>query len=131
VPLTKDQHTVGHLAPSGDHERFGIGVRPGASGRDLYRFDADVGQERVERGREVRSAVPDEEPGVLEPLAEAEGEVAGLLHCPFTGRVGSNAAQMHPAGAMLDEHGDVQPLQQHGVHVEGARETAPGIRHGE
>src|SRR5437899_11453251 len=55
---------------------------------------------------------------VPEPLVEGEGKVAGLLHRPFSGGVGGDAAQMHPAGAMFDEHQDVQSLQQHGVHVE-------------
>ena len=63
---------------------------------------------------------------VLEPLAEGEGEVAGLLHRPLAGGVGGDAAQMHPAGAVLDEHQDVQSLQQHGVHVEEVDREDPG-----
>jgi hypothetical protein len=51
----------------------------------------------------VRSAVTDQEPEVPEPLDEVEGEVAGLLHCPVSGRVGGDAAEVHPAGAVLDE----------------------------
>ena len=53
-------------------------------------------------------------------------EVAGLLRRPFAGGVGGDAAQMHPAGAMLDEHQDVQSLQQHGVHVEEVDREDPG-----
>jgi hypothetical protein len=30
--------------------------------------------------------------------------VAGLLHGPLAGRVGGDAAEVHPAGAVLDEH---------------------------
>ncbi len=73
---------------------------------------------------------------VLEPLAEGEGEVAGLLGRPLAGGVGGDTSQMHPAGAVLDEHEDVQSLQQHGVHVEevdgedsgglGVQELPPG-----
>ena len=55
---------------------------------------------------------------VLEPLAEAEGQVAGLLHGPLAGGVRGDAAKMHPAAAVLDEHQDVQSLEQHGVHVQ-------------
>ena len=40
--------------------------------------------------------------------SRAEGEVAGLLHRPVAGRVRGDAAQVHPAGAVLDEHQDVQ-----------------------
>jgi len=63
---------------------------------------------------------------VPEPLVQGEGKVAGLLHRPFSGGVGGDAAQMHPAGAMLDEHQDVQALQQHGVHVEEVHSEDPG-----
>src|ERR1039457_4787709 len=51
-------------------------------------------------------AVADHEPEVLEPLAEGEGEVAGLLHCPFASGVRGDATEVHPAGAGLDEHQD-------------------------
>ena len=51
------------------------------------------------------------------PLAEGEGEVAGLLHGPFASGVRGDAAEVHPAGAVLDEHQEVKPFQQHGVDV--------------
>ena len=63
---------------------------------------------------------------VLETLAEAEGEVAGLLHGPLARRARGDPAKMHPAGAVLDEHQDVQALQQHGVHVEEVHSEDPG-----
>jgi hypothetical protein len=65
-------------------------------------------------------------PDVLEPLVEAEGEVAGLLHGPLAGRMRGDAAEVHPAGAMLDEHQDVQALQQHGIHVQEINCQDPG-----
>jgi hypothetical protein len=37
------------------------------------------------------------------------GHVAGLLHRPVTGRVGGDAAQVHPASVVLDEYQHVQP----------------------
>ena len=80
----------------------------------------------VERGREVRSAVTDEELDVLEPVVEGQGEVAGLLHRPLAGGVGGDSAQMHPAGAMLDEYQDVQSSQQHSVHVQEVDRDDPG-----
>ena len=48
-------------------------------------------------------AVAEQEPDVFELLVEAEGEVAGLLHGPLAGRVGGDAAEVHPAGAVLDK----------------------------
>jgi len=63
---------------------------------------------------------------VLEPLVEAEGEVAGLLHGPLAGRVRGHTAEVHPAGAVLDEHQDIQSLAQHGVHVQEVDREDPG-----
>ena len=53
----------------------------------------------VEGTGEVRPEVVVQEPDVLEPLVEGEGEVTGLLHRPLAGWVGGDAAQMQPAGA--------------------------------
>ena len=53
-------------------------------------------EDGVERGSEVRSAIADQGPNVLEPLAEGEGEVAGLLHCPVAGGVRGPGAAPRP-----------------------------------
>ena len=58
----------------------------------------------------LEPAVADQEPEVLESLVETQRQVAGLLDRPLPGRVGGDAAQVHPAGAVLDEHQHVQPL---------------------
>ena len=63
-------------------------------------------EDGIEGTGEVRSAIADQESDVLEPFAETDRQVAGLLHCPVAGRVRGDAAEMHPAGAMLDEHQD-------------------------
>ena len=56
-------------------------------------------------------------------------QVAGLLHGPLAVRVGGDAAQMHPAGVMLDDHQDIQPFQQHRINVQEVhREYAAGLR---
>ena len=39
----------------------------------------------------------------FELLVEAEGEIPYLLHGPLAGPVGGDAAEVHPAGAVLDE----------------------------
>ena len=72
-----------------------------------------------------RSAVAEQESDVLEPPVEGEGEVAGLLHCPLAGGVGGDAPEVHPAGAMLDEHQDMESFQQHGVHVQEVNRKDP------
>ncbi len=84
-------------------------------------------EDGVERWREVRSAVADQELNVPEPLAEAEGKVAGLLHGPLPGGVRGDPSDVHPAGAMLDEHQQhVYALQQHRVHVQEIGCDDPG-----
>jgi len=37
-----------------------------------------------------------------------------------------DSAGVHPAGAMLGEYQDVQPAQQHGVHVRDIHREHPG-----
>ncbi len=63
---------------------------------------------------------------VPEPLAEAEGEVAGLLHGPLARRAGGDPAEVQPPGAMFDEYQDIDALQQHGVHVQEVDREDPG-----
>ena len=63
---------------------------------------------------------------VLAPLAEGESKVAGLLNGPLARRVRGDAAKMHPAGAMLDEHQDMQSPEEHGVHVQEIDCDDPG-----
>jgi hypothetical protein len=112
VCLAENQHTIEELAAKGADEPFAGRVHT----RSLDRGAQDPGagglEDGVERGGEVRSAVADQEPDVLEPVVEGEGEVAGLLHSPLARRVRGDAAEVHPASAMLDEHQDVQPSQQ-------------------
>jgi hypothetical protein len=87
----------------------------GVHQRSLHSGTQDPGavclEDGVEGLCEVRSAVADDEREVLDPSAEADGEVAGLLYGPFAGGVGGDAAKVHPAGAVLDENQDVQSLQ--------------------
>jgi hypothetical protein len=73
-----------------------------------------------------RSAVAGQESDVPEPPVESEGEVTGLLHRPLAGGRCGDAAKVHSAGAVLDEHQDVEALQQHGVHVQEVDGEDPG-----
>ena len=126
MPLAKDQHPVEDLAAQGADEALAGRVHA----RRLDGADQDPGagslEDGIERGGEVRAAVAEQEPDVLEPPAEGEGEVAGLLHGPRTGRVRGDAADVHPAGAVLDEHQDVQSSQQQGVCVQEIDREDPG-----
>src|SRR5271165_2781264 len=102
MPLTEDQHPVEELSAQGADEALADRVHP----RSLDSGTQDPGTGGLEYGvkgaGEVRSAVTNQERDVCEPLVEAEGQVAGLLHGPFAGGVRGNAAEVHPAGAVLD-----------------------------
>ena len=106
MSLAEDQHAVQEFAAQGADETLADRIH--ALRLDGGAQDPGAGglEDGVERGGEVRAAVADQEPDVLEPLAEGECEVAGLLHGPLGGGAGGDAAKMHPAGAVLDEHQD-------------------------
>ncbi len=73
------------------------------------RRDTLARRRRVRRmSCEVRAAIADHELDVRKPLAEAEGQVTGPLHGLLAGGVRGDAAKMHPAGAVLDEHQHIQ-----------------------
>jgi hypothetical protein len=87
VLFAEDQHPVIDLGSGGEHEPFGIGVRPRTAGRDLQRFDAGAGQDRVERCGELPGAVADQEPEVRGAVTEVHQKIAGLLGGPRPVRV--------------------------------------------
>src|ERR1017187_7540745 len=82
--LAEDQHAVQYLAAQGADEAFADRVHP----RRLHGTAQNPGagglEHGVERGREVRSAVAEQEPDVLEPLVEAEGRLRACcaVHSP-------------------------------------------------
>src|SRR6266699_2656036 len=123
--LTENQHAVEELSAQGADEPLADRVH--ARCLDSGAQDPGAGglEDGVEGCGEVRSAVADQELNVLEPLAEAESEVAGLLHGPLAGGVRGDAAKMHPAGAMFD-HQDMQSPEEHGVHVQEIDCDDPG-----
>jgi len=54
-----------------------------------------------------------------------------LLHHPFARGVRGDAAQVHPAGAVLDKYQDVKSFHQHGVCVQEVHRDDPGGRRAE
>jgi hypothetical protein len=62
VPWPGDQHPVGDLGTGCSHQALGISIRSERPRRGLHHSYALAGQDIVERGRELRVAVPDEEP---------------------------------------------------------------------
>src|ERR1035437_11050524 len=102
MALAKDQHPVQELTAQGADEALADRVHPRSPDGGAHDPGAGGLEDGVERDSKVRSAIADHERDVLEPLAEAEGQVTGLLHCPLAGGVRGDAAKMHPAGAMFD-----------------------------
>jgi hypothetical protein len=126
VDLVQDQGPVENLTAQGADQALADRVHP----RGLHRGAHDGGagglEDGIEGRGEVRPAVADEEPEIPESLAEVEGQVASLLHCPVAGRVSGDAAEVHPAGAVLDEHQHVQPGQRDSIHVQEVGGNNPG-----
>ena len=60
VPLAEDRHPIGYLGADGQHEAFREAVRPRAARRDLGHLDTRIGQDRVERLRELTGSIADE-----------------------------------------------------------------------
>ena len=126
--LAEDQHAVQKLAAQGADEPFADRIHTGSSDRCAQDPGASGLEDSVERGSEVRAVVAEQEPDVPEPFAEGKSEVAGLLDCPLPGGMFGDAAEVHPAGAVLSEHQDIQSLEQHGINVqEGDREDPGGL----
>jgi hypothetical protein len=70
VSLSEDQHPVGDLGADGQHEAFGVAVRPRTARRDLDHLDTRVRHDRVERRRELTDPIADEEPKPSDMLAK-------------------------------------------------------------
>src|SRR6266704_4560470 len=83
MSLAENQHTVQDLAAQGADKALADRLHA----RCLDGGAQDPGARSLEDGvkgaGEFRPAVADQEPNVLEPLAETEGQVAGLLHSPL------------------------------------------------
>jgi hypothetical protein len=71
----------------------------------LNHVDAVGAEDLVEAGHELRVAVADQEPRVVERAGDAE--VAGLLGDPAAVRVGGRAGEVDAPGLQLDEEQDV------------------------
>jgi hypothetical protein len=75
--LAEDQHAVQKLAAQGADEPFTGRIHTWSLDRCAQNPGASGLEDGVERGGEVRAAVAEQEPDVLEPLAEGKSEVAG------------------------------------------------------
>ena len=122
----EDQHPVQEFVARCADVSLAGRVHPRSLNSGAQDRDASGLEDRIERGREVGAAVTDQEPEAREPLIQIQGQVAGLLHSPCAGRVRGDAAQVHPAGAVLNEYQYVQSPQQDRVNVQEVDGQDPG-----
>jgi hypothetical protein len=124
-----DQEPVRAFAADGADPAFGDRVRPWCADRCPDHPDTQRGEHLIEHSGELRVTVPDEEPHLFGPLAQAHDQVAGLLGDPCPGRVRRGAGDVHDPGGVLDEEQHVDPLEQHGVDMEQVAGPDPfGLR---
>jgi hypothetical protein len=100
VSRVVDQDVVETLLAHGPHEPLRERVRPRCADRCSDDADALGAEHLVERARELRVSVADEEPGVPEPFVDRE--VPRLLRDPRRVGVRRDAHHMHSPGRKLD-----------------------------
>jgi hypothetical protein len=128
VSLAEDQHPVGDLGPHGQHEAFGEAVRPRTPRRNLDHLKSRVGQDRVERRRELPGPITDQEPKPSDLLAEVHDEVTGLLGRPRP--VGMPGHTQHVQIPVTSLEGGAEPagrVRAPGGGRKPATENDPGL----
>ena len=73
------------------------------------------GEYRVDGGGGRRVAVADHVCESVPTVLKIGGQAAGNLGNPVPGRARADCEQMHAPGLDLDDEGNVQPGQRHGV----------------
>lgn len=81
-----DKQPIQTLAATAAHPAFSDRVRPRHPNKTAQDVDADRGEYRIERGRELRVAVTDQKPQTVHSVAEFNQQVPGLLHQPLRSR---------------------------------------------
>ena len=82
VPVP-DEGAVQEFAPASPDPAFGYRIHAWCPDVAEHGPDPGIGEDRVERGGEVRAAVADHEPDSVRLLTEVHDQVAGLLSGPF------------------------------------------------
>jgi hypothetical protein len=92
----ENQHPVQQFAAQRADESLAGRVHPRSLNSGAQDRDASGLEDRIERGREVRTAVADPEPEVLKPLIQIQGQIADLWG-PRTRPLVLTWASMRPA----------------------------------
>src|ERR1035441_6440270 len=120
--LVPDESAVAVLAAASADPAFGDRVHAGRPDVAEHGPDPGVGEDRVERGGEVRAAVADHERDPVRLVAEVHDQVAGLLGGPFPGGMLGDAEDADAPGGVLDYGQD--------VGLGGKRRDKPAWRRG-
>jgi len=70
LPASHDEQSIEHLTPDGAHPPLRRGVRPRRPHWRAQHFDRLAGEDRVERGGELRIPIADQEPDPAEVLSQ-------------------------------------------------------------
>ncbi|MDQ6740268.1 MAG: hypothetical protein M3021_07855 [Actinomycetota bacterium] len=105
--LVPDEGSVQQFAAASPDPAFGDRVHAGRPDVAGHGPDAGVGEDRVERGSEVRSAVADHELDPVRLLTEVHEEVACLLGGPFPGWVQGDSEDADAPGRVFYHRQDV------------------------
>jgi hypothetical protein len=100
--LVPDEGAVQELAAASSDPSLGNRVHAGRLHVAQHGPDPGVGEDRVERGGEVRAAVADHELDPVRLIAEVHEEVAGLLRGPSFGWMQRDSEDADPPGRVLD-----------------------------
>jgi hypothetical protein len=101
------QGAVQELAAASADPAFGDCVHAGRLYVAEHGLDPGGGEDRVECGGEVRSAVADHEFGPVRLVAEVHDQVAGLLGGPFSGWRQGDSEDADASGGVIDHGEDV------------------------
>jgi hypothetical protein len=128
LALVPDEGAVQEFAAASSDPAFGDRVHAGSADAAEHGPDAGVGEDRVERGREIRATVADHEPDSMRLVAEVHQEVAGLLGCPRPGGMQGDSEDADAPGGVLDHGQDISlgAIEQVS-HEEVARQDRLGL----
>jgi hypothetical protein len=113
VPPPDDEPPVETRAAHRAHPPFREGVGRRRPGRTSYHPRAFGGEHRVEGGRELRVAIPEQHGRVDTHFGRVPGHIARLLGDPRRRRMRGVAGREHATRVDLEEEQDVQRLQAH------------------
>ena len=106
MSLVPDEGSVRQLAAASPDPAFGDRVHPGCPDVAQHGPDAGAGEDRVERGGEVRAAVADHERDPVRLLAGVHEQVACLLGGPLPGGVQRDAQDADAPGRVFHHRQD-------------------------